>query len=220
MSDMADTWCFPEETVTFLKSLHANNNREWFKEYKSAYETSVKKPAEFFAVIMAEKLQDLTSHTYSSKVFRVYRDVRFSKDKTPYNTHVHIGFTPEGRNAPGWYFGFDTKKLSVGVGTFAFDGDKLEMYRTQVASKAGDALATTLHKIEKHPGFRTIEPELKRVPRQFDPDHQHAALLRRKGLTVWYDFPELNTATSGNLVTACNDKYTTLKPVFDWLIDL
>ncbi|WP_262693782.1 DUF2461 domain-containing protein [Kordiimonas aquimaris] len=220
MNNTSSTWCFPEETVKFLKNLHANNNREWFTEYKSAYETSVKKPAEFFAAIMAAKLQSLTGHTYSSKVFRVYRDVRFSKDKTPYNTHVHIGFTPEGLDTPGWYFGLDTEKLSVGVGTFAFEGDKLETYRQRIVGEDGNALAVTLKKIEKNSGFRIMEPELKRVPRQFDPDHVHAALLRRKGLTVWYDFPDLNTATRGDLISACNEKYTILKPVFDWLIDL
>ena len=217
MPNQADNWCFPSETVKFLKNLQANNNREWFTEYKSAYETSVKKPAAFFALIMEEKLHALTGHTYASKIFRVYRDVRFSKDKTPYNAHLHVGFTPEGVDAPGWCFGLDPEKLSVGVGTFGFDGDKLEVYRKRVAGTNGNPLAAALNTIESQTGFRISEPELKRVPRQFEADHTNAALLRRKGLTVWYDFPDINAATNGDLIRACINKYETLKPVFDWL---
>lgn len=213
----SSNWCFPVETVTFLRNLKANNNREWFTEYKAAYDTSVRKPATFFCLIMEEKLHALTGHTYSSKIFRVYRDIRFSKDKTPYNAHLHISFTPKENDALGWYFGLDSTKLSLGVGTFSFSAQQLEHYRTRVAGQDGNNLAHILHEIEISHGFRLSDPELKRVPRQFDPDHAHATLLRRKGLTAWYDFDDTHAATSGDTASSCINKFTALKPVFNWL---
>lgn len=220
MTTEADNWCFPADTIKFLTKLKANNNRDWFTEYKSAYDISVKRPATFFALMMTEKLSDLTGHAYTSKIFRVYRDIRFSKDKTPYNAHLHIGFIPEGRDAPGWYFGLEPDKLSVGAGTFNFEGAALDTYRERAARDSGSALMKTLSALNDKEGFRISDPELKRVPRQYDSEHSHANLLRRKGLTVWYDFPDTNAASTDGIAAACMEKFKKMKPVFDWLHQL
>jgi len=90
---------FPGDALTFLQDLRANNERAWFNEHKKTYETAIKQPAEAFCRAMATALETLTDQPHGHKIFRIHRDVRFSKDKTPYNTHLHIAFTPSCRHA-------------------------------------------------------------------------------------------------------------------------
>lgn len=101
---------FPNETVNFLKALKKNNDRNWFNENKSRYEDAIKRPAEEFSDEMATRLRRLTGFAFKSRIFRIHRDIRFSKDKTPYNTHLHIGFIPQTNkpSPPAWFFGLDT----------------------------------------------------------------------------------------------------------------
>ncbi len=81
---------FPTGTVLFLKGLRANNRRDWFNENKAAYEQDLEAPARAFCEVMRERLEALTGLSHDAKVYRIHRDLRFSKDKTPYNAHLHI----------------------------------------------------------------------------------------------------------------------------------
>ena len=82
---------FPD-TQAFLRDLRANNDRDWFNAHKATYERVYKAPAEAFVAELRPRLEALAGVTLGGKVFRIHRDVRFSKDKSPYNTHLHIGF--------------------------------------------------------------------------------------------------------------------------------
>jgi len=122
---------FPKEGLTFLAKLKRNNTREWFTKHKPLYQETVEAPAKAFAFEMEELLATLTKRPMSSKVFRIYRDVRFSKDKTPYNTHIHMSFfstdgnTGECGAQPAFHFGLEPKKLTLGIGNFGFPKDVL-----------------------------------------------------------------------------------------------
>ena len=140
---------------------------------------------------MLPKLLDLTGIEHDAKRFRINRDIRFSKDKTPYNTHLHISFKPRARLIPTWFFGLSPDYLTAGVGTFGFDKPQLEAYRKRIDSPHGDALAASLEDLTNK-GARISEPELKRLPKGFDADHRHGPLLRRKSLAVWMDFRSAN----------------------------
>ena len=109
------TWCFPKETLSFLKDLKTNNNGDWFTKHKTDYEQTIKKPAEEFCPLMTEALSDLTGLPHKAKIFRIYRDVRFSKDKAPYNDHLHISFLPDLPKGPplGWHFGLEPGRLRL-----------------------------------------------------------------------------------------------------------
>lgn len=211
---------FSKDAVQFLKDLKANNNRKWFNANKKIYETEIKKPAEAFCEAMIEDLGKLTGRVHRSKIFRIHRDVRFSKDKTPYNTHLHIGFMPasEMNSPPCWFFGLDTENLTLGSGIFAFDKPELETFRERVAGSEGPKLAKLLGKLEAN-GIRITGAELKRVPAGYPKDHPQAELLCRKGLAVWDDLGGPVVATKMDLVSACRSSFKQLKPVFDWLID-
>ncbi len=217
----AETWHFPPETATFLEALKANNNRDWFAENKSAYEQAVKLPAQQFCTLMADALADLTGDIHDFKIFRVHRDVRFSKDKTPYNAHLHISFLPAGREgvSPAWFFGLEPGKLALGAGVFGFDKQLLEKFREQVAGSGGRELAGILNQMNNS-GIRISKPELKRVPPGFDKDHQFAENLRRKSLAVWIDLENADMVSEPNLVPSCTTSFGRLKPVVDWLQSL
>lgn len=214
----SNSWCFPQETIKFLTDLRANNNRDWFAANKPVYEHALKNPAVAFCNLMVPELDALSGQQHSSKVFRIFRDVRFSKDKTPYKAHIHISFYRENTQPgpPGWFFGLDPDRLVIGAGIFAFDKADLETYRDRVAGPDGTKLAALLGRLTKK-GIRMEDPELKRVPRGFDADHRHADLLRRKGLTLWWELGNAKLASKPTLVADCRSAFRTLKPLVDWL---
>ncbi len=215
---LASAWHFPKDAVTFLKDLKANNDREWFAKNKSIYERALKQPVKEFAELMEDELKRLTGRAHAAKIFRIHRDLRFSKDKRPYNTHLHMTFYPDGqKNSPSWFFALEPKKVILGAGVFGFEPLALEAYRKHVDGPDGKALATLLKRLEAK-GARLSEPELKRVPREYDPDHTHASLLRRKGLTVWREFKDTKLATGSDAIADCGKVYAEFKPLNEWLL--
>ncbi len=211
---------FTTATVSFLRDLKANNTRAWFQDHKGIYEKEVKQPAEAFAGAMVPVFHALTGLEHRSKIFRIHRDVRFSKDKTPYNAHLHIAFSPvsEGANPPCWFFGLDTEKLTLGAGIFAFEKTEIDRFRQRVAGPAGTELVNLLNHL-KAQGARLDEPTLKRVPSDYPKDHAHAEHLRRKGLAIWLDLGGTEQAIDGKLADRYRRNFSSIKPLFDWLLN-
>lgn len=205
---------FAPETLVFLNNLSANNNREWFSDHKKDFDAHYKQSATDFAAELSLALTGLTGHLNKPKVFRIYRDVRFSKDKTPYNTHLHISFTPDiaGATPPMWFFGVDCERLSLGCGVFGFDKHHLQQFRSRIIGADGDQINGTIEGLRKS-GVRFIEPELKRVPAGYAKDHQYRHLLRHKGLSGWQDYPP-DTITRSDLVDWCVAEYEKILPLY------
>jgi len=184
----ANQWCFPDGAVSFLEKLKANNNREWFTEHKFDFAELIQELAKELSAHMCAQLEKLTGEAYASKIFLVHRDVRFSKDKSPYKRHLHILFRTvdvpiDGLGHPAWFFGLGTERLAVGCGIFTFEKQALSDYRERVAGEDGASLAKTVSKLAAH-GFRLRDPALKKVPSGYAKDHPRADLLLRKGLTI------------------------------------
>lgn len=171
---------FDAETIRFLADLAANNDRGWFQENKARYEAHLKAPAAAFATSLAALLTDRYGVDASARIFRIHRDLRFSKDKTPYNTHVHVSFSDPTAGA-AWMVGLEVDRLVLGYGAFALAGVRLDRWRAAVAGPAGEGLLADLRSLP----LRLDPPELKRVPAPYEGDHPTAELLRRKGLAVW-----------------------------------
>ncbi len=211
-------WCFEETAVQFLTDLKANNNKEWFVANKPVYERDVKAAALEYSTFICQELQSLTQQTHTAKVFRVYRDVRFSKDKTPYNAHLHISFMPdEGKGAsPAWFFALEPEKLIFGAGAFGLTTPLLERFRERIAADEGKELQALLAELTAG-GIRLSEPELKRVPRGYDPDQDYSPLLRHKSLTAWRDIAGTGAATRAGLINRSMEEFLSLKPLVDWL---
>ena len=156
----------------------------------------------------------------TARTFRIHRDLRFAKDKTPYNAHLRIGFTlVSGGDAPSWFFGLDPDRLVLGLGVLAFSKSGLEAYRRRLTGAEGEDLAQRLASLTAS-GARLDPPELKRTPPGFDSDGPCAELARRKGLAVWLaDLPARAAAEPGLLARSL-ETFETGKPVFDWLARL
>ena len=211
---------FTGAALSFLDNLERNNDRDWFADNKPTYEAEIKHPAAAFCAVMEAGLTRQTGIAHSSKVFRIHRDVRFSKDKRPYNAHLHISFTPQSplRSPPMWFFGLGTERLSLGCGVFAFEKAELEVYRRRTAGEEGADLERALARL-KDKGVRLSDPELKRVPAGYDTGHPRAELLRHKGLGVWLDFPDRAWVTQPGAVERTLSELAKLRPVFDWLAE-
>jgi len=209
---------FSKDTVKFLKDLKVNNNRDWFQANKKIYEAVVKQPAAKVSAALNEQVEKLTGTPHKAKIFRVNRDVRFSKDKTPYNTHVHMAFSPDtdGSVKPMWFFGLDTQKLVLGAGVFEFPKEHLEAWRERISGGEGEELAKILAKREKS-GARIGDPALKRVPKPWPPDHPRENLLRHKGLAVWLDAPGKDFAFGDKVAENCAKEFKRLLPLVNWL---
>lgn len=202
----------------FLGALSANNNRDWFEAQKPRYEERLKAPAQMLLRRVAEDLEHRGGQPLKPKLFRPYRDLRFSKDKTPYHTHLHMAWTIEGpgRQNPGLFFGISPEYVRIGGGLMGFDKPVLESWRQAIDGAFGDALQEALDALELQ-GFAPGEPELKRVPAPFDNIHPHAALLRRKSLAVWRD---LTDDDSRDPRKAVSDMFDAAQPLFGLLYDI
>ena len=192
----------------FLGELEQNNTRGWFNDHKAQYEDTLKTPALALLDKIAASLEKQTGVVPATKLFRPQRDVRFSKDKTPYHTHLHMLWTT-GR--VGWFLGISTGYVTAGAGAMGFDKDGLQRWRAAVDGPGGDRIAACVTALSAS-GARISDPELKRVPAPFDKDHPHAGLLRRKSLTAWHDLTEADIK-KGGLIAGIETAFSELQPL-------
>ena len=179
---------FESETVAFLKQLSKNNNREWFKANKSRYEEKVLDVALRFIQSMHEPLAEIAPNFVAKptriggSLMRVYRDTRFSKNKTPYKINIGIQFRHERAkdvHSPGYYVHVDPEQVFVGVGMWRPDSDPLRAIRERIAAKPAEWKRTVGDtKFKRH--FSLGGDVLTRPPRGFDKDHELIDDIKRK----------------------------------------
>lgn len=212
---MSEFTAFPADGLAFLKDLKVNNNREWFQENKTRYQKGIKAPATAFCEAVTFRMKAVTDDNWTAKVFRINRDIRFSKDKTPYNSHLHIFFGREGKPS-GLFFGLQTERLVLASGVYTLDKGQLDAYRAVVAGPHGAALDEMVSDYTGE-GLRLNDPPLKRVPRGFDKDHPRGELLKRKGLAIWIDLDDPFIMTKPEGLDVCFEAFDRLAPLRNWL---
>jgi uncharacterized protein (TIGR02453 family) len=205
---------FAPEAMDFLRELKANNDRGWFASSKPRYERVIRRPAEAFAAVVAPEIEALAGCAVTTKIFRIHRDVRFSKDKSPYNAHLHIGFVT---GASGFYFGLEPDCLHLGAGAFEFSGLALDRFRAAAANEAEGVTLAALVASLRGAEFQIGEPDLKRVPTPYPADHPRGDLLRRKGLTAWRRISDRATLEGLEPVDEALNVYRTLTPLNQWI---
>lgn len=209
---MADTFAsLISDAQNFLDEVAANNNRDWFNEHKARYESDLKAPALLMLDQVAHDLGRQSSQGFTPKLFRPYRDVRFSKDKTPYQTHLHMMWMIDAARGPkpALFFGVSPDYVSLGGGIMTFDKPGLIIWRQAVDGAFGDALQSLLDDLAAQ-GLTPHEPPLKRVPAPYAKDHRHGALLRRKGMAVWRD---VDRSDYGAPQKAIADLFAAIQPM-------
>ena len=217
---------FKDADAKFFKALARNQSREWFLSHKDDFEEGYSLPMKALLGEIRAGIDDAFPHCDldAPKVFRIFRDVRFSKDKSPYKTHIG-GFiaTKLGGKAVelpfALYLHVGQPHSFAAAGHYMMDPAALGRFRESVADeKRGKELEKLLAKLTKK-GFTTDSHEsLKRVPKGFDPDHPRAEMLKRKGLTV--SFPSMPTGALGSrkLVPWLVKNAKEAAPLVEWLV--
>jgi uncharacterized protein (TIGR02453 family) len=167
---------WPEEALEFYEGLAADNTKTYWTAQKAVYEEKVLGP-------MTELLEELGPEFGEPKVFRPYRDVRFSKDKSPYKTHL-------GAMLGGRYIQLSADGLAAGDGMYGMAADQLDRYRRAVA---GDLTGAELERVVAgiaRDGYGVHGRDvLKSAPRGYPADHPRIELLRYKGIVAWHEWP-------------------------------
>jgi uncharacterized protein (TIGR02453 family) len=177
---------FPEEMVRFFRSLKRNNRREWFQPRKHLFEQHVKTPMlELVSAINAGLAKFAPDYVTEPKeaVFRIYRDTRFSADKTPYKTHIAASFARRGGErlgAGGFYFSVSNETIEVAAGIWHPDRDVTLLVRNHIAETHAE-----LHRILADKKARKLTGNLQgdtltRSPKGFDPEHPAAGFIKMK----------------------------------------
>jgi uncharacterized protein (TIGR02453 family) len=207
MTRATETASFDPELFEFLRQLKDNNDRDWFNANKPRYEAHVLEPALAFIEDFGYRLNEISPHFRADtrktggSLFRIYRDTRFSKDKTPYKTQVGIQFRHErakDAHAPGFYLHLEPGSVFMACGTWHPDGDTLRAIRTAIAADADRWRAIVAD--EAFAGrFRLGGETLKRAPAGFDPDHPLIEDVKRKDFIAITDLSESDATSSGFL---------------------
>lgn len=207
---------FGPELYEFFDGLTANNDKVWFTAHKAQYETQVRLPLEAL-------FSDLEPEFGEAKLFRIHRDVRFSHDKTPYKTAqaglIHL---PGGATR---YLQVNAEGVMIGAGAPHLDSGQVARFRAAVAGDAGADLADAIGALRKSrflvgtlgPEGITPDGELKRVPREYPPDHPRGDLLRYKSLIAAMSFDRPVWLGSAKAVGEVAKRWRATQPVIDWL---
>ena len=183
---------FTPALFRFMSDLAAHNDRTWFKENKDRYEADVKQPALRFVADFGQHLDRISPHfradprPQGGSVFRIHRDTRFSKDKSPYKDHIGIYFphlAGQDAHTPGFYLNLQPRSNWVGVGLWRPDTPTLKLLRDRVARDPASWRAVVGDKAFAAT-FRVRGEMLKRAPRGYDPDHPLVEVLKLKDFTA------------------------------------
>lgn len=195
---------WPDEAIEFYEGLTADNTRAYWQDHKSVYEQCVKAP-------MEELLAELADEFGTGRIFRPYRDTRFSKDKSPYKLTCAA-------HMPGGYISFSADELFVGSGLYGPEPDLLARYRAAVADDISGQQLVGIVTDLRADGYEVIAHDvLKTAPKGFPKDHPRIELLRYKGIAVSKHWPVgawLGTRKAKDRIVAV---LRDARPLGDWL---
>lgn len=197
----------PADAFDFFEELGADNTKTWWTANKSRYEASVRGPIE---ALFAEVVEEFGP----AKIFRPYRDVRFSSDKTPYKTN--LGATATASDGSVWYLALMPEGMFVGSGYYRMAKDQIARFRAAVADdKTGEALESLVRQATKA-GYEVGGDQLKRVPPGFDRDHPRGHLLRHKGLYLGRQLEPVAWMGTRKAIEKITAIWRGIQPVNDW----
>ena len=196
---------FTPALFRFMRDLEAHNDREWFNANKDRYLNDLRDPALQFVVDFGARLAKISPHFLADPrpnggaLFRIYRDIRFSKDKRPYKDHAGLHFRHEaGKSAhtPGFYLHLQPGASFVGVGLWRPDNPTLKVIRDAlVADPASWRKAVGNPAFRKE--FRVSGESLKRPPKGYDPDHPLIEVLKMKDFTAYAPLTQKQVTATG-----------------------
>lgn len=209
----------PKEAFQFLKNLKENNHRDWMTEHKKEYQTNEKVLKGFYGLI-TERLNE-KDEIEKTKVFRINRDVRFSKDKTPYNVHRSVSFSRAGAHRRGGYYLRLEPGNSLMAGGF-FNPEPADLLRIRKEFEMDDQeIREILSNPDFDKAFGGFDPsnQVKTAPKGFSKEHPCIDLIRNKSFIVTHKFTDAEVFKS-DFLNKVIYHYELLRPYFDYMSDV
>ena len=213
---------FPKEALTFFRDLKKHNNKEWFEPRKELFDAKVKAPMiDIVEALNAELSKIAPDHVADPKkaIYRIYRDTRFSKDKTPYKTHIAANFSHrrlDKHAGAGFYFAVSHESVDFGGGVYMPGPEQILALRNLFAGRHAE-----FERIAGAKSFRALVGDVKgeqlvRAPKGFPAEHPAEALLRRK---QWYWYVELEPelALTPKLLPEIRKRMAAMLPAIEFL---
>jgi len=208
----------PQKAFTFFKTLEKNNNREWFNERKPAFKTIEVEVKQFYNELL-KKLQE-HDEVDKLKMFRIYRDVRFSKNKDPYKTHFGGSFNRVKPKLRGGYYLHIAPGDSF-IATGFWQPAKEDLFRIR---KEFELDASEIRTILKNKKFNQIwgdfvGEEVKTAPKGFSKEHENIDLIRKKQFIFTKKYTD-KEVTSPNFINEVNSAFKAIRPYFDYMSEV
>ena len=222
---MSQFFGFPREFISFFENLKKNNSKEWFEKNRNDFEKHVLHPSREFVIGMGKKLRQIAPEInaipkINKSLFKINRDVRFSKDKSPYKTYMGIWLWEGNRKrmeSPGFYLHVENKAVFIGVGIKMFSKPLLDRYRRAVVDKKlGDELKKAVKKVADQ-GYLIDGKHYRKVPRGYEADHPNAEFLLYNGLTARIEEKVPNAFFSDAIIDYAYSHYRNMLPLHRWL---
>lgn len=198
----------PAEAFDFYDALAADNSKAFWEAHKGEYVAHVREPLQAL-------VDGLAAEFGPAHLYRPYRDVRFSKDKTPYKDHQ--GAFVETQDAVGYYVQVSGSGLMVAAGWYAPQGPQVHRYRAAVDSPAGALLEQAVGTLQRKAGYSVEGEVMKTRPQGVSPDHPRLELLRHRSMVAmrrWDPEPWMGTKAAQ---TKVRDTWRAMRPLVDWL---
>jgi uncharacterized protein (TIGR02453 family) len=213
-----------KSSLQFLSDLKENNNREWFLANKTRYENYKKDYHQFIADLLELMIQgdsNLSNLQVKNCTFRINRDIRFSKDKSPYKTHLGIWMSVNStiKNAPGYYIQIDNENCFIAGGLYCPEASELKKIRKEIAffyDELEEIVANKNFKKEFKHLERDPSQMLKTAPKDYEKDHPAIEFLKLKSVTASHKFDK-TIVFDENAATLLATKLLALKPLNDFL---
>lgn len=213
---------FPPEALRFFRELARNNNREWFQAHKHVFEDKVKAPMiQLVEAVNEELMAFAPEHVTEPReaIYRIYRDTRFSPDKTPYKTHIAANFPRRGfekHKAAGYYFGVSPTEVEIAGGVYMPGPEELLAIRSFLAENYEDFREVISNRTLRALMGDLAGEQLRRPPKGFPSNHPAEDLLRRK---QWYFYVTLDPdlATTPRLLPELVRRFRALRPFIETL---
>ncbi|NQU67524.1 MAG: DUF2461 domain-containing protein [Candidatus Marinimicrobia bacterium] len=219
---------FKQETLHFYSKLSQNNNRDWFQSHQDIYRKFVLNPAQQFVIELGQRLASFSPEVVfdlrlngSGSIFRINRDIRFSKDKSPYKTFLGILFWSNfGRKtgSPGYYFHLEPEGLFLYSGIHGFTKIQRDKFRSAVTDKtSGTELVHAVNQISKSGEYSIGGKNLKRFPPGYPNDQPSSEYLLFTGLHAGINTGIPKEFESSDLIDFCFRHFQAMSPIYDWL---
>ena len=213
---------FPPEALKFFRDLKRNNRREWFQPRKETFDLHVRAPMIELVTALNSELAKFAPEYVTDPnraIFRIYRDTRFSADKTPYKTHIAARFPRRGLDttAPSvFYFSVSSDEIGVGGGIYHPDPQAMLTIRTWIAQHHKELSRVLQDRRLKQTIGELQGDELRRMPKGFDTEHPAADLIRKKD---WFLYAPLDTklALGPELFKELRSRFRLMLPVLEAL---